>query len=428
MKRLWKTIVLFLIFAMLMVLPVQAAGKEPGNIKKLNLKAMTDTSVQLTWSKSANATSYTIYRVNKETGALKKIGKTAKTKCVIKKLKLDTEYTFQVFASRKVKNKTYTNETGSPTASIQLSILNPKAVSKFRVGSYGNKSVYLKWNEAKYATGYQIYRYDEKSGTYKKIKTTSGTAYQVKNLTVGETYQFKIRSYRKVDGQIEYSKFSDPLTAKAKSINISNIRGRLFTGYLKRDTNVTVVSTGKTVKLKKGTAVGTESRLTSGTITAYTKDNKKIKISASALSYGDLFITSTSDYYTKAQKEAFVNMKGYSSETDYLIWINLYSCNTTIFKGSKGEWKQVKSYECVIGKGTNTGLGLAKILKKGVKYSGLPIIYFTWSNRLDNGNSFHARVDSNTRGVYSGGCIRLQADALYFIRDNCDIGTTVVRY
>ena len=92
MKRLWKTMLLLLTLAMLAVLPAQAASKEPGDIKKLQVKALTDTSVQLTWSKSANATSYTVYRVNTETGALKKVGTTTKTTCIVKKLKLDTVY------------------------------------------------------------------------------------------------------------------------------------------------------------------------------------------------------------------------------------------------------------------------------------------------------------------------------------------------
>lgn len=427
MKRVWKTLLLMLALAMMTVLPVQAAEKEPGDIKKLTAKAVTDTSVQLTWSKAADATSYTVYRVNTETGALKKVGTTSNTTCVIKKLKVDTEYTFQVFASRKIKKKTYKNENGSPLATITLQMLTPGNVKKFRVGSYGNKSVYLKWNAAKNATGYMIYRYDEKTEKYKKIKTTSDTSYQVKNLTAGKTYKFVIRSYRKVNGKIKYGEYSDAISAKAKKIDISGIHGRLFTAYLKSDTQATVVSTGKKITLKKGTKIATESK-SSGTVTGYTKDDKKIKISGSRLSYGNLYITSTSDYYTRKQKEAFVNSKGYESPTDYLIWINHYSCNVTIFKGSKGEWKQVKSYPCVVGQDTNTGVGLAKILKKGVKYGGHPIIYFTWSNRLDNGNSFHARVDSNTRGAFSGGCVRLQVDALYFIRDNCDIGTTVIRY
>lgn len=428
MKRLWKGMLLFFTLVMMSVLPVQAAGNEPGNIRKLTIKAISDSSVQLSWSKASNATSYSIYRVNTETGEGKKIGTTKQTTCVVNQLKLDKEYRFQVFASRKIKKKTYTNTKGSPQTSITLHILQPEKATKFRVGSYGNKSVYLKWNKAKYATGYQVYCYNEEKGTYKKVKTTSDTGCQIKNLNAGKTYKFKVRSYRKVDGQIKFSKFSEVIQAKPKKIDIASIRGRLFAGYLKYDTKATLVSTGKKITLKKGTVVGTEKKLTSGTITAYTTENKKIKISASALTYDNLFVTATSDYYTKRQKEAFVNSKGYQSETEYLIWVNLYSCDTTIFKGEKGEWKQIKSYPCVIGKDTHTGLGLAKILKKDVKYGGLPIIYFTWSNRLDNGNSFHARVDSNIRGPYSGGCVRLEAEALFFIRDYCDIGTTVVRY
>ena len=428
MKRFWKACILFLTLAIFTVLPVQSAGaasNTPGNIKKLTAKAVSDTSVQLTWSAASNATSYTVYRINTENGALKKIGTTSKTTCIVKKLATDTKYTFQVFASRKVKSKTYKNENGSPLASVSLQMLSPAGVKNLRVGSYGNKTIYLKWNAAKNATGDQVYRYSESKGKFVKIKTTSETSYQLKNLTAGEQYKFMVRSYRKVGSKIKYGEDSSTLTAKAKKIDVSSIRGRLFTGTLKRDATATVVSTGKKLKLKKGTRIGTETTGSSGTVTAYTSAGVKIKISGSNLSYGNLY--TTTKYYTKAQKEAFVNMKGYDSPTEYLIWVNHYTLNMTIFKGSKGEWKQVRSSPCVVGKYAHTGVGYAKILKKGTKY-GRPIIYFTWSTRLDNGNAFHARIDSNTRAAASGGCVRLADADLYFINNNCGIGTTVIRY
>lgn len=80
------------------------------------------------------------------------------------------------------------------------------------------KEVKLSWKKAKYADGYVIYM---KSGTgkYKAVKTiTKGktVSYTKKNLKKGRTYYFKIRAYRKANGQKVYGSYSGVKKIKIK--------------------------------------------------------------------------------------------------------------------------------------------------------------------------------------------------------------------
>lgn len=63
-------------------------------------KKVSNTSVQLTWSKVAGAKSYTIYRATKEGGKYKKLATVKKTKYKAKKLKAYKDYYFYVRANK----------------------------------------------------------------------------------------------------------------------------------------------------------------------------------------------------------------------------------------------------------------------------------------------------------------------------------------
>lgn len=50
----------------------------------------------------------------------------------------------------------------------------------------------------------------------------------------------------------------------------------------------------------------------------------------------------------------YVNSNNFSSQTDYLIWVNLESFKVNIFKGSRNKWTLIHSYLCTIGKPRGT--------------------------------------------------------------------------
>jgi len=69
---------------------------------------------------------------------------------------------------------------------------------------------------------------------------------------------------------------------------------------------------------------------------------------------------------TKETVEAFVNSKGLSSPTQYLIWVNTKTIHTYVFSGKTGSWSLVKDMLCRVGKeSTPTAKGTFSLLSKG---------------------------------------------------------------
>ncbi|MDO4323078.1 MAG: fibronectin type III domain-containing protein [Lachnospiraceae bacterium] len=428
MKRLSKSLILFFMLMVLTLIPAQssmAASKYPAKVTKLKAKVTSDTSVQLSWSKVSGATGYSIYSVDTATGQEKKIATTKSTSCVIKNLGIEQTYKFQVYAYKKVGKKTYKSKSASNAVTIRTKMSVPGAVKNFRVVCYGDESVFLAWSAASNADKYIIYKYNAESQTYEKTASTDETNYQVKNLTEGEKYYFKIQAYHAAQGKEAYGAISDHISATAKKIDVSAVHGRYLNATVKKSTTVTVKSTGEKMTLSKGTAI-IATKKGSSTITAMLKNGTQISVKGSNLTYGNLHTTKST--YSTEQKEAFVNSRGYSSSTNYLIWVNQYTLQTTIFKGSKGAWKVVRTMNCVVGQYGKTTQGVFKILKQRSTLNGRPVIYFTYNSKLKVGNAFHTTFNKYTRAAVSGGCVRLTPSNLAYLDKTCPVGTTVVSY
>lgn len=71
----------------------------------------------------------------------------------------------------------------------------------------GTKTIRFSWKTVKNAAGYQIFRYNEASQTYKRCRTTEGTSWTA-NGSSGKTYRFRMRAYRKVNGKVVYGAYS----------------------------------------------------------------------------------------------------------------------------------------------------------------------------------------------------------------------------
>ncbi len=82
----------------------------------------------------------------------------------------------------------------------------------------GTKKLSFSWKKVKGAQGYQIFRYDEKTGKYKKYKKVKGTSYTAK-FSYGKTYRFKVRAYKKKNGSNVYGAFSAEKEVTVSSFN-----------------------------------------------------------------------------------------------------------------------------------------------------------------------------------------------------------------
>ncbi|MBR2576038.1 MAG: L,D-transpeptidase family protein [Firmicutes bacterium] len=143
---------------------------------------------------------------------------------------------------------------------------------------------------------------------------------------------------------------------------------------------------------------------------------------------------------TKQEKEIFVNYKGYSSSSKYLIWVNIGTQHTMVFEGSKGNWKMIRSGLVSTGIKDNTPRGVWQTTYKQSAwafntYTVKPVVRF-----YGGGFAMHSRLyKPGTTTLLSGasngvgyplshGCVRMQKEDIEWIYNNVPNGTTVVVY
>lgn len=141
--------------------------------------------------------------------------------------------------------------------------------------------------------------------------------------------------------------------------------------------------------------------------------------------------------YTVEVKEQWINSKGYSSSSGYLIWCNLYTQHVNIFYASGGKWKLAFSAQCATGiRECPTPQEVTSILYK-VQQWNYPGFYVHHVSVFDNDRGFHSVpynydgtlcTNSSVGSPASHGCIRLPEDAVMYIWNYVPVGTTVVIY
>ncbi|MCM1333987.1 MAG: fibronectin type III domain-containing protein [Bacteroides sp.] len=103
----------------------------------------------------------------------------------------------------------FSDEIKSKTASTTLKTTTLTA-------KRSGEKIKFTWKKVDGAEKYQIYYREKGESKYKKLATVSGskTSYTTSKLDKSKTYQFKIRSYKTVDGKKSYSKLSKVVTVK----------------------------------------------------------------------------------------------------------------------------------------------------------------------------------------------------------------------
>ena len=258
-------------------------------------------------------------------------------------------------------------------------------------------------------------------------------------VTVTITYQDQ-----KVTGELKLRTLgmNTPLT-QAKGIRTAYVNAKVLWSttvyaYSSPSGYVTSVSAGEIVHYIK----------TNGTTSLIeTESGKRGWVYASALQTVWKTYHDDSVEYTKEAKEAFVNeLHDYSSSTNYLVWVNLYTTTVNIFQGSKGNWKLIKTGECTIGAPpTPTRPGVYSIYSKTHHWSfddtssgRTDVSRCNYVSLFDGGIAFHTRLyysgtstfygDSSLSAELSHGCVRCPDEIAIFIYNNCPIGTRVVVY
>ena len=156
-------------------------------------------------------------------------------------------------------------------------------------------------------------------------------------------------------------------------------------------------------------------------------------------SYKGNYKSSYNPDYLDITKQNFVNNRGYSSNTQYLVWANLATQKVNVFQGSKGKWKLIKVFRCASGaRATPTPQGVTYVTYKQTKwktdsYVCKPIVRFY----PNTGYAFHSVLykpdesgikDGSIGFPVSHGCLRMKPSSIQWIYDNIPTKTTVVIY
>ena len=457
MKRLHKLLCVFCLLTlslMLFSLSAQADTTKPGRVKNLTAKAG-ESKIAFSWKKVSGADGYYFYLVNDDGEYVKLIdldpSKNAITLKRIKGTPLENGkyYTFAVSAYRKADGKILEGK-ASATVTARPRIKKPGTPS-LSVASVGSKKVKLSWNKISGATGYQILQKNS-AGKYVALKTVlkpTTVKVTIKKLKNGKTYSFKIRALRKVNGKTRYGSASAAVSARPFYIT------KAMKGVHTAQFKATIVATVKGTRKDNGKAI----TLNAGThVTCLWKSYTHATVELSngvqvdlepGYVHLDSFILESGkgQDYSKKTKEGFVNYKGYSSPTPYLIWVSVFKQTFNLFKGSQGNWKMVNYSSSSNGWRCSTGMidcrtmpGTYSIRRKATWFEFEKGGYAYWASFF-SGNAIHSWLyhhpaggealfpDQQLQGVpQSHGCVRIDTGNARWVYDNVPTGTTVIVY
>ncbi|MGN0484837.1 MAG: endo-1,4-beta-xylanase [Lachnospiraceae bacterium] len=94
--------------------------------------------------------------------------------------------------------------------------VSPKKQATPKAKGITKSSVKISWSKQSGVSGYQLY-YCDKSGKYKRYKTTTAASVTVNKLKKSAKYKFKVRAYKKTSSGTLYGAFSNTCSIKTKS-------------------------------------------------------------------------------------------------------------------------------------------------------------------------------------------------------------------
>ncbi|MBQ1996486.1 MAG: leucine-rich repeat protein [Clostridia bacterium] len=165
------------------------------------------------------------------------------------------------------------NYSGTKKLTFEIRLNKPGIKSKVVTAD----SCKITWEKVKGATGYRVYKRNEKTGKFEKVKDTTSNTYTFTKLKGATQYSYAIKAYAKVDGKTVWAKayssgafvtkpeaFDVTVKTSGKNVTLSwnKLTGKMLTGYCvymkKDDGEFTKIATTKKTSykikdLKKGT-------------------------------------------------------------------------------------------------------------------------------------------------------------------------------
>ncbi len=189
------------------------AVTKPTNVSGFKKKTATSTAITLQWNKNTSATGYEVQQYkNKKWTTIRKVSSNSTVTLSVSGLKAGTNYSFRIRAYKTIgKNTQYSGYTNYTAMTL------PANMSGFKAKTTAKNYVTLGWSKNSSATGYEIQRFNGKKWvSVTKVTKNSTVSYKVSKLSKNTSYQFRIRAYKTIGKNTQYSAWSK-LTVRTKS-------------------------------------------------------------------------------------------------------------------------------------------------------------------------------------------------------------------
>ncbi len=203
---------------------------------RLKSASVTSSSkIRLTWQKDLQADGYYIYRSTTKKGGYKKVRtvtKSASSRWIDSGVKSGTTYYYKM----KAYVESASGKKTSAYSRILMVKMNKKTPAIAQVTSTA-AGIKLKWTKAANAAGYQISRATDINGKYEVLTNVTGNStvtFTDKKITLGQTYYYRVRSYRKSKTKAKYSSWSaaaggQPKLAATQLAGVSGVKSKSVT-------------------------------------------------------------------------------------------------------------------------------------------------------------------------------------------------------
>jgi alpha-amylase len=165
-----------------------AATSAPVAPAGLTATAASSSSINLAWTASAGATTYTVYRSTSKTGTFSSIGTPSSLSYSDSGLTPSTAYYYYVTAT----NTAGTSAASSTVTATTNALPIPAAPTGLTATPASSSSISLAWTASTNATSYTVSRSTSATGTFAAVGTPSTTSFTDTGLTAATTYYYYV--------------------------------------------------------------------------------------------------------------------------------------------------------------------------------------------------------------------------------------------
>lgn len=192
---------------------VHITNKVPGNVKAVQTASQNgDYRVKISWTKISNEEVYEVYRSTSKDSGYEYVDSVYSLSYIDTGLKKNKKYYYKV----KVVSNMWDDAIYNPLSDAAMVYVSEPA-SKVAVAKTAKTSAKVTWSRVSSASGYEVYGYDSKTKKYVLLKTcedNTTVSFTKTNLKAGQTYSFKVRTFKTIGNVKYYSDFSKEVQIK----------------------------------------------------------------------------------------------------------------------------------------------------------------------------------------------------------------------